>query len=203
MPDYKYLRRAQGLLGTFNSDPGNAFENYDESFDYDKASGILDRIVGQQKQGINGDFTNNLASARQNKYKQLASRGITGGSMLDSQLNDVTNTFANARTDAISSLDTARLGQEPGLMEMESNVNYRNTAAKQQAQAQRLQSIMQQYGLMGQLGISEAQLQIQEDAQEGSFWDDILGAIPVVGNLVDVGMKLFGGSGSSAAGAKK
>lgn len=176
---FAYLDKAKALLEDLNADSGNAFENYDESFNYNKASGILDRIVGKQKEGINRDFTNNLASARANKYKQLASRGITGGSMLDSQLNDVTDTFANARTDAISNLDTARLGQEPGLMEMESNVNYRNTAAKQQAQSQRIQNILQKLGLMSETGVNEGNLQ----NQEGSAWDDLFGAIGSIANI--------------------
>lgn len=185
---YSYLDKAKALLLDQNADPGNAFDNYDESFNYNKASEILDRIVGQQKQGINRDFNNNLASARQNKYKQLASRGITGGSILDSQLNDVTDTFANARTDAISNLDTARLGQEPGLMQTESNVNYRNTAAKQQANTQRIQTILQKLGLMSQTGVNEGKLQ----NQEGSAWDDLFGGIGSIANIVSAVAKIPG-----------
>ncbi len=61
----------------------NRFDNYKGAFDFDAMSGQMDDIFGGYESKINRNVFEDIGRAKKGAGSSLASRGITGGSILD------------------------------------------------------------------------------------------------------------------------
>lgn len=194
-------RREDVWSNTWAIDPNvnNRFDNYQTQFDYGSMSGILDKLYNSQKNQINQNTGSNIAKNQRDTASRLASQGITGGSILNSQIDRGNSDIIGQGYNALNQLGIARQGQELGLMD---RANQNNLSLAQLAQNADFQNKMNELRKMQSLNDQVnnwEQMDMQRAAQPGLL-DDIFGGLGLISQIGSIPIT-GGASGKSLLGS--
>lgn len=101
----------------------NPFTDYKSPFDYKDISGNIESIFKTQENNINKSSADAVAEAQGNAVSSLASRGITGGSAVDTITSGVASKVNKAKSDAMSKLGTDKSSMIADLMKYFDNTD--------------------------------------------------------------------------------
>jgi hypothetical protein len=122
----------------------------------------------------------------------LASRGITGGSILSDTQSKVASDINRSKTNALANLGIGKSSAISGLMEYFNNMEFGRNKAASDVDFGNIRNTMSKYGLkMSALG----------GLNDDTWLDDVLGVGNTLGNLAKgVGSIASGGGAAAAAG---
>lgn len=163
----KRISGEYGKLGTqVDNEKGfSAFDNYQPKFGMEEFRTAADSVFDKNVTNVNRLTRTNTADATSRSAQSLASRGITGGSIVDEARERIETGISGKGADAIENLGIARSGMETDFMDKFNKLDF---AGKKTA----MQALMQKYGIKsGALGGQGSMLGGFDD---DTLFDDIL-----------------------------
>jgi hypothetical protein len=91
----------------------------------------LSTIFGNEKADINRNTNSDIASQQQNAAQSMASRGITGGSILTDTQNKIASGINRQKYNALSQLGTSQAQDTMNLEELFNQLGFQQNQAKQ------------------------------------------------------------------------
>lgn len=175
----KETKKQLGAQKTFQADVtsgkynvANPFDNYQSPFDYQAISDNLDKIYSGQTDLINKSTADAVAEGKKGAVSSLASRGITGGSAVDTALSGVASDINKSKNDALTKLGVDKAGAYADLMKYFNNEDYRKALSEANINFQNVQNVLG--GLTGSQRLSANLL----SGLDNTTWlDDALGLI--------------------------
>ena len=117
---YKNAPSRQNTIWDFmaSQDPTvkNRFNNYEHDFDFDSIKKELGDIYGGYEDIINKDAAELTAGQQKGSASRFASRGITGGSIIDDQMGSIASNINKSKSNALTKLGIGKAGDISGLM---------------------------------------------------------------------------------------
>lgn len=165
----KQLSSLTNLQNALSSgDYTNRFDNYQYDFDYSDISNTLNDVYGGYEDQINKSTNKETAEQQQGAASSLASRGITGGSVLSDTQSKIASNLNESKSNALSSLATNKASDLAGLQETFNNLGLQTTQAAQNVDSNALASLLSTYGISSSLinGLDDT-----------TGWDDALGLV--------------------------
>lgn len=107
----------------------NPFTDYQYDFDYQDISKNLDDIFGGYEEIINRNTADAIAEQQGNAASSLASRGITGGSILADTQSGIATDINKSKANALSSLGIGKAQQTANLQDLFNRLGISTTQA--------------------------------------------------------------------------
>lgn len=82
----------------------NRYDNYKNPFDYNAISQNLNDIFGETEAKINRSTADQIAGEQGNALSRFASRGVTGGSVIEDNANRIATNMNESKVNALSDL---------------------------------------------------------------------------------------------------
>jgi len=199
-------RQNQQTQNTINDIQGgkytaqNRFNNYTNPFGYNDIQNKLDEMFGTQEKLINQNTAEDIANQQQKAAASLASRGITGGSVLTDTSSKVASDINKTKYNALGQLGIGKASSLSDLMKYFNSQNFATTKAATDVDLSNINNTLS--GLTSSYGLQQNNL----GAYDNSTWlDDAfaglgtiaqLGSIPLSGGTSVLG-KLLGSNPSS------
>jgi hypothetical protein len=122
-------RKFQRDLSSGKFNVANPFANYESQFGYDEISKNINDIFGGQADIINRDSANAVAEAQGDATASLASRGITGGSAVDTVKSGIASDVNKSKTNALAQLGIGKAGSMTDLMKYINQLDFSKLGA--------------------------------------------------------------------------
>jgi hypothetical protein len=162
-------------LSQMNTQVQNPWENYQNPFSYGQESQNLNAVYGNERAGINNQSNADIAGQQKNAAQSMASRGITGGSILTDTQKGIANAGNKQKYNALSQLGTNQAQQSLGLQNLFNQNAFNVTQQGVGVNQQNVQNQFQQAGqLQNWLGTQE-QVGLQQEQQPGTLADIFAG----------------------------
>lgn len=165
----------------------NRFNDYKMPFDFDTMDKNIDSAFDKTIAGINSDARTDIASTKSGTLRSLASRGITGGSVVDDTVNKTTNPIITSKAKSMRDLGTAKIDKKAALMDL---FNKYGIDITKMATDVDLENIMSQFrkqsGLNSLTGMNVNNLGNYSDA---TWLDDALGVVNAGANVASAFVK--------------
>ncbi len=100
-----------------NPNVRNRFNNYEHEFDFDSIKKELGDVYSGHRDIINRDSDEFAAKQQKGSASRFASRGITGGSIIDDQMASIASKVGKSKSNALSRLGIGKAGDLAGLMD--------------------------------------------------------------------------------------
>ncbi len=178
--------------GGLKTDIQNRFNNYKDPFDYGKISKNVEDIYGGYENIINRDTAEAIANQQAGAASSLASRGITGGSILTDTQSGIASDINQGKANALAKLG---IGKSSALSDLMQYFNAQKMAQEQAATQVDLQNIN---NLFRKMGLKGGAINMLDDT---TWLDDLWEGLNVVGRLAGSIGGLATGSTSGASGA--
>jgi len=150
----------------------NRFDNYADVFDYGDMTSQLDDIFGKQTDIINRDTADTIAQQQQGAASSLASRGITGGSILTDTNSGIASNINKSKTNALANLGIGKASSLSDLMKYFNQEKLNTTQAATNVDSSNASNVL------GSLSNSyELQQNLLGGLDDTTGWDDIFGVI--------------------------
>ena len=169
-------------LQGMNPQVTNRFNGYQDPFSYGNEESAINQMYNQEQGDINRTAASDTANSNRGTASRLASQGITGGSVLNSAVNEGANNVSKNKYNALSNLKSTRLGLEPGLMENANNRQFAQTGAAQNVDFQNMNNLFQKYGMIA--GNYGQQGNAINNLQKTNWFDDVLGVANTAAKFV-------------------
>lgn len=175
------LNRFGGMVKNQNFNVNNRFNGFNPQFDFNEMKGELDQVHNLGVADINRGFNDEVNQGGQALASSMASRGITGGSIMDNALLRNRNNANMNRANALTSLTKNRMNQNAGLMDKFNDMNFNTAAAAQNVDMQNMTNLFRKYGLMqNTLGMKMGNVQNMDDS---TGFDDFLAILNTAANI--------------------
>ena len=153
----------------------NRFNNYTPMFGYRDMSKTLDNLYNSQAGALRASAGQDIQQSNKSLASRLASQGITGGSILNDQLESSAGNIRNSNYNALQQLGLGRQQQEAGLMNQSNQDQFRTTQAAQSVDLDNMRNLLSKYGLMNSASATRSgNLQNMDDT---TWLDDVLGVV--------------------------
>lgn len=179
----------QTLLQGYYKDIGNqdfqgknTWEGYKPSFDYKGMSAETNKAYDLGESKINRTANSAIQTGQGDTAARMASQGITGGSVLNSQVGKVANDVNKNRFNSLSDISASRAGTNVNLMNLENQNRFGINAANQNQINQQKQQLMAKYGLLG--NASGQMMGNIGNLDDTTTWDDIFAGINTAANVI-------------------
>lgn len=160
----------------------NTWEGYKPSFDYKGMSAETNKAYDLGESKINRDANSAIQSGQGDTAARMASQGITGGSVLNSQVGKVANDVNKSRFDSLSDITASRAGTNVNLMNIDNQNKFGINAANQNQINQQKQQLMAKYGLLG--NASGQMMSNLGNLDDTTLFDDIFSGLNALGGFV-------------------
>lgn len=200
------LRDFVNALNQGQYNVANRFSNYQNPFEYKDISKNISDIYSGYKDIINRDTEEAISNQQRGASQSLASRGITGGSILTDTSSRIANEMNKGKVNALTNLGIGESEATSNLMNLFNNLGFRQTQAAQNVDLQNMGNILS--SLVGAYG---GQRNLLGAYDSGTWLDDVfsglglatsIAGIPFTGGTSLLG-SLIGGGGSSMANMAK
>lgn len=162
--------------GKFNIN--NPFDNFQSKFGYNEISKSINDIFSGQADIINRDTADAIANAQSGAVSSLASRGITGGSAVDTVKSGIAADVNKSKTNALTKLGIGKAGALTDLMKYINQLDFGTKRAGVNV------DLANQGNLLGGLQSSfRNQAGLLSGLDDTTFWDDAFGIIKTGANL--------------------
>lgn len=194
-----------GNIKSFDPTIKNPFKDYKLDFDYNTMDKNLDDSFNKTVAGINTDAKNDIASTKQGTIRSLASRGITGGSIVDDTINKNINPIMTTKSNTIRDLATTKLDKKAALMDLFNRYGIDLTSKEAGIDFNNIQNLFNKNSqLASLLGMNVNNLQNYSDS---TWLDDLFAGIEAGSGFVESGLKALSGvpdvpTGNKAGAAK-
>lgn len=202
----KSAGQLQTLLQGYYKDIGkqdfqgkNTWEGYKTPYDYKSMSAETNKAYDIGENKINRGADSAIKMGQQDTAARMASQGITGGSVLNSQTNSVANDVNKSRFNSLQDIISSRAGTNVNLMNIENQNKFGVNSAYQNQINQQKQQLMAKYGLLG--NASGQMMGNIGNLDDTTFWDDIFSGLNAAGGFVPLlnpaktVTNIFGGGG--------
>lgn len=150
----------------------NPFTNYSDPFSYKDTSNKMNEIFGLQEKNINRQANDDIAENQADVTARMASRGLTGGSVVDSTLLGVATNIGKNRNNVLSQLRTNQAQSESNLMDTFNRNKLATTQAGLNVDLNNNRNVLS--SLLSSYGLSQNLLNAFDDT---TAVDDILGLV--------------------------
>jgi len=178
-------------IGGLKTDVKNRFDNYKDPFDYGQISKNVEDVYGGYEDIINRDTAEQIAKQQAGAGSSLASRGITGGSVLTDTQSGIASNINKGKMNALSNLGIGKSSALTDLMEYFNQLKFGKEQAATGVDFGNIGNLFRKFGLKG-----GAIAGLEDD----TWLDDILGIaktasgfIPGIGSLMGSGAATGGG----------
>ena len=186
-PQEKAAREFYNEVGGLKTDVKNRFDNYENPYGFEDISGKIDDVYGGYEDIINRDTAEQIAKQQTGAASSMASRGITGGSILTDTQSKIGSDINKTKTNALSQLGIGKAGQLGDLMQYFNQMKFGTTKAASDVDFGNMANLFKKFGLkggaIGGLG-------------DDTWLDDILGILDTAAN-VGKGVASFAGGGGA------
>ncbi len=156
--------------GQYNVD--NRFNNYSDPFNYENISDQLNQIFSGQEDVINRDTNEAIASQQGEAASRLASRGITGGSVVEDTMSGIAG---NVNKSKMNALGTLGIGKASAIGDLMKYINQKKLATTEAASNV---DFGNKRNVLGGLQTSYGQQQnLLGGLDDTTAWDDIFSVI--------------------------
>jgi hypothetical protein len=178
----------------------NLISGYKDPFGYEDMKGNLDDIFGEYETKLNRDVAEGIATEQGGTAARMASRGITGGSVVDDTLSGVATKINTKKYNALSNLGIGKAGQTMDLQKLFDDMGFRQLLANQ---GQENTITGEKYNKAGMLANYLSDWEAADLAKENSpgFLEDLFSGIgdissliPGIGQFISMGSKAAGGA---------
>ena len=188
-PQEEAAERFYNEVGGLKTDVKNRFDNYENPYGFEDISGKIDDVYGGYEDIINRDTAEQIAKQQTGAASSMASRGITGGSILTDTQSKIGSDINKTKTNALSQLGIGKAGQLGDLMQYFNQMKFGTTKAASDVDFGNIANMFKKYGLKG-----DAISGLEDD----TWLDDILGILDTAAN-VGKGVASFAGGGAGRA----
>lgn len=150
----------------------NPFTNYSDAFNYSDSSKKMNEIFGSQEKSINQQASNDIAESQADAAARMASRGITGGSIVDNTVSGIATNIGKNRNNVLSQLRTNQAQSEANLMDTFNRNKFASTQAGANIDINNNRNVLS--SLLSSYGLSQNLLNAFDDT---TAVDDILGIV--------------------------
>lgn len=183
------LRGYTSDIKGLNVNVDNPFANYKTPFGYSDISSELKKLYGISLNEVDTTANDAIKGVQQDTAARMASQGITGGSLLNSQVNAGANDINKNRLASKTSLLKNQASNNLSAMDMENRNNFQNTSAKGNFDLANIANLFQKYNLMGgALGQQQGNLQ---NLDKTTWLDDVLAVANTAAGFIDPVSGLF------------
>lgn len=165
-----------------NSSVENRFDNYEDPFSYDDQKAFMDEIYGGYEDQINKQAASDTADLQQGSAARMASRGITGGSIVDDTMSGIGTDVAKSKYNALSNLKTGKAKGLLGLMDMTNKSKLATTGMASNVDFQNFANELQKLGLLSDLSFKQQYLDLQKEQSPG-WLEDIMSGLGDIASL--------------------
>jgi hypothetical protein len=165
-----------------NLQAANAWSGYKTPFGYKEMSTETDKIYNIGKNKINQDADSAIQTGQQDTAARMASQGITGGSVLNSQTGNVATGVNKSRFNSLQDLLARKAGTSVDLMGEENKNKFMVNNQNQDQLNRQMQQLFAKFGLLG-----NAAGQMSSNTQnlsDETFWDDVFSGLNAVSGFV-------------------
>jgi len=175
---YTQLGDARAIKPTIT----NRFDNYKHQFDFDTMKGNLDKSFQNKAGAISSDAATDVAANKKSTMRSLASRGITGGSIVDDTISKTSNPIISGKYKSIRDLSNQNLDREASMMEMFNRFGIDISKLGSDVDLQNVMNEFRKSGNISQiLGLAGANVGNFDDT---TWLDDIFEGVNTAANLV-------------------
>jgi hypothetical protein len=164
-----------GLLSNMNTQVSNPWENYQNPFSYGQETQNLNTIYGNQQADILNQTSSDIAAQQKNAAQSMASRGITGGSLLANTQSGIANKANKGKYNALSQLGTNQAQAALGLQNLFNQNAFNVTQQGVNVNQRNVQNQMQQAAGLANFLNSQESLGTQQANQPGTLADIFAG----------------------------
>lgn len=162
----------------------NRWNNYQNPFDYNQIVKNINDIFGNYQNNINRNTAEAIANRQQGATSQLASRGITGGSILSDTLSGIASDINKTQADALSQLGIGQSQQTAGLQQYFNQLGMQQNQQAQNVDLSNMSNLLS--SLMGSYQLNQGQLQNLSDS---TFLDDLFGGLSMGAGILSIPTK--------------
>jgi hypothetical protein len=160
----------------------NRFNDYRMPYDFNTMDKNIDANYNGVVAGINSDARADIASTKSGTLRSLASRGITGGSVVDDTISKNTNPIITNKAKSIRDLGNAKIDKKTALMDLFNKYGIDITKMATDVDLENVMSgFRKQSGLNALTGMNVNNLGNYSDA---TWLDDALGIANTGANVV-------------------
>lgn len=152
----------------------NRFENYRNPFDYNSMLGNLEKTYSGYEDIINRDTAEQIARQQSGAASSMASRGITGGSILSDTQSKIASDINRSKTNALANLGIGKSSAINELMRYFNQLGLLTTQGASNIDRFNLGAQFQKYGAKG-----GAAGMLGDD----TWFDDLFAGMNAAGNL--------------------
>ncbi len=146
----KAYKKNYNYISSINPNVRNRFDVYAHAYSAPQMESNLRELFSNYRNIINSRADQQTSDAQQAAVQSLASRGITGGSIITDSLSDIANKVNNARLDSLASLSQNEAASKNDLMRYINELNLRTTQAAQDVDFKNIANLFAKYGLLNQ-----------------------------------------------------
>ena len=179
-------------IGSLDPNVENRFDNYENPYGYEDMSSKIEEVFGGYEDKINRETEDRIKEQQQGAASAMASRGITGGSILSDTQGKVASDVNRSKTNALSNLGISKSSALSNLMEYFNSLKLGTTKAASDVDFGNMRNTFTKYGLK-----TNALGGLDDD----TWLDDTLGIFNAVGNVARGIGSIAGGGGGTAGGA--
>lgn len=137
-------------IGGFDPTVQNRFNNYENPYGFKDISGNINDVFKNYEDKINTTSNQMTTQQQQGAASSMASRGITGGSVLGDTQSKIASDVNRSKTDALSNLGANKSSAMASLMEYLNNMKMNQTKAATDVDMGNVGNKFQKYGLRNQ-----------------------------------------------------
>lgn len=180
-------RKANSLyneISGFKPTIANRFDNYKSPYEMNNFSRNLDKIYGGYQDIINRDTAQNIANQQSKLGSSMASRGITGGSILSNTQSRIASDINQTKANAIKNLGISKADNMNNLMKYFNSLDLNKRQLATNVDLSNLGNLFRKFGL---------QSQNLDYLSDDTSFDDFLALLNTGSGLINPLTKLFRG----------
>lgn len=154
----------------------NRFDTYQSPFDFTKMAGNVEDIFGGYEDIINRDTAEAVAKQQEGAGSSLASRGITGGSILTDTQSKIASDVNKSKSNALANLGIGKSSALNDLMEYFNNLDFMRTGKATDVDLQ---------NLLGKYRKFQAKGGAIGGLSDDTWLSDVFEGVKSVGNLAE------------------
>lgn len=137
-------------IGGINPTVNNRFDNYSNAYGYGDINKQVNDTYGIAEDQINKNIADSTAKAQSGAASNLASRGITSGSIINDTQSKIASDMGKSKSNAIANLGISKSGALADLMKYFNALKLNTTGSAQNVDQQNLQNLFAKFGLKNQ-----------------------------------------------------
>lgn len=146
-------RKASSLyneISGFKPAIANRFDNYKSPYEMSNFGSNLDKIYGGYQDIINRDTAQNIANQQSKLASSMASRGITGGSILSNTQSKIASDINQTKANAIKNLGISKAGNMNDLMKYFNSLDLNKRQLATNVDLSNIGNLFRKFGLQSQ-----------------------------------------------------